>query len=57
MEPIPLEKLTDCVLDEKTACIGRRAGKREKRAAAMKRVPFPLLPGLFQNRGERPITS
>jgi hypothetical protein len=25
MEPIPVEKLTDLVLDEKTACIGRRA--------------------------------
>jgi hypothetical protein len=25
MEPIPVEKLTDLVLDEKTACTGRRA--------------------------------
>jgi hypothetical protein len=25
MEPIPVEKLTDRVLDEKTACTGRRA--------------------------------
>jgi cytochrome P450 len=27
-----------------------------KRAATMKQAAFPLLPGLFQNRGGRPIT-
>src|SRR6266699_5358030 len=27
MDQIPVEKLTDLVLDEKTACIGRRAGE------------------------------
>ncbi len=27
MEPSPVETLTDLVLDEKTACIGRRTGE------------------------------